>query len=192
MATGPQTSDEGQVIFSESGDLGKLMKSRSPAADSAGRDSIFELCRASCDRRHIRYEVLEHPGRQPGRALLMDFAGTQHTFRCVLEAHESLKQILFYVLAPESVPPEKRVAVMAFITRANYGMRIGNFEMDLDDGEVRYKTAIDLEHVQASNRLIDTMMGIALTTMDRYFAGVLRVVFGNVDPAEAIRAIEDR
>jgi len=37
--------------------------------------------------------------------------------------------------------------VNEFLTRANYGLNIGNFEMDFQDGEIRFKTAIDVEEV---------------------------------------------
>jgi len=39
----------------------------------------------------------------------------------------------------------KRGAVAEFINRANYGIIIGNFEMDFADGEIRYKTSIDVQ-----------------------------------------------
>ena len=32
---------------------------------------------------------------------------------------------------------EERAAMAEFLCRANYGMRYGNFEMDLQDGELR-------------------------------------------------------
>jgi len=41
-----------------------------------------------------------------------------------------------------------------FLTRANYGMMIGNFEMDFTDGEIRYKTSIDVEGDKLSSALI--------------------------------------
>ena len=43
-------------------------------------------------------------------------------------------------MLPTHVREDKRDVVCRYITRANYGLRNGNLEMDLDDGEVRYKT----------------------------------------------------
>ena len=45
-----------------------------------------------------------------------------------------------YAMLPTHVREDKRDVVCRYITRANYGLRNGNLEMDLDDGEVRYKT----------------------------------------------------
>jgi hypothetical protein len=38
----------------------------------------------------------------------------------------------------------KQQTIAKFITRANYGMSLGNFELDFNDGEIRYKTSIDV------------------------------------------------
>ena len=43
---------------------------------------------------------------------------------------------------------EKQVypeAIAEFLTRTNYSMIIGNFELDFADGEIRYKTSIDVQ-----------------------------------------------
>ena len=47
----------------------------------------------------------------------------------------------FTVIAVPAMKADEnsKVNVMEYITRANYGLRNGNFEMDVNDGEVRYK-----------------------------------------------------
>jgi hypothetical protein len=76
------------------------------------------------------------------------------------------------------------------VCRANYGMIVGNFEIDLDDGEVRYKTSVDVEGVTATRQLIQNLVAPNVITMDRYLPGLLSVAFGGKHPAEAIAEIE--
>ena len=40
---------------------------------------------------------------------------------------------IFYAEAPIAVPEDKRVTVAEYMTRVNFGMRIGNMEMDMND-----------------------------------------------------------
>jgi hypothetical protein len=68
------------------------------------------------------------------------FAGKNGDMRCYAQIVPDMEQFLFYVVASTRAPEEVRLAVAEFLTRANYGMRIGNFELDYSDGEVRYKT----------------------------------------------------
>ena len=53
------------------------------------------------------------------------------------------RHTLVYTTLLQAVPEEKRSAVAEFITRANYGLPGGNFEMDWRDGELRYKVFLD-------------------------------------------------
>jgi hypothetical protein len=101
-----------------------------------------------------------------------------------------LEQFLFYAVAPVKAPEEVRNAVAEFITRANYGLRIGNFEMDYSDGEIRYKSSLDFEGVELTTALIRMTIYPAVQTMDRYMPGLMRVIYGGRTPVEAILEVE--
>ncbi len=98
--------------------------------------------------------------------------------------------VLFVSRCPVFVPQERREAAMEFLTRANFGLRLGHFEFDLDDGEVRYKTSIDVEGDRLTPVLVKRLVRPNLVTMDRYLPGLLRVVFGATTAAQEIAAIE--
>ena len=98
--------------------------------------------------------------------------------------------VLFVSRCPVFVPEERRQAAMEFLTRANFGLRLGHFEFDLDDGEVRYKTSIDVEGDRLTPVLVKRLVRPNLVTMDRYLPGLLRVVFGATTPAQEIAAID--
>lgn len=99
-------------------------------------------------------------------------------------------QVTFYVQLPSKAPEGRQREAMEFITRANYGMNIGNFEMDMQDGEIRFKVALDVEAGILSTIMVRNMMTAAFFTVDRYFPGLMSVLFGNAIPAAAVREIE--
>ena len=55
--------------------------------------------------------------------------------------------VLCHAYAPFKVAEEDRRRVMEFVTRANCGLKLGNFEMDLDTGVVCFKTTFCLTGV---------------------------------------------
>src|SRR5438552_11284376 len=70
------------------------------------------------------------------------FALQHATHRCrVIPIENERQQFLFYSLCPVRVPQQSRAAISEFVTRANSGLIIGNFEMDFADGEVRFRTS---------------------------------------------------
>jgi hypothetical protein len=100
------------------------------------------------------------------------------------------QQIVAYVGCPSLCPPERRAEAALFVARANHGLPIGNFELDLDGGEVRFKSSADYEGVGLSPILIRNVFAPAVFTMDRYLKGLLSVMFGGAGAAEAVAAIE--
>jgi hypothetical protein len=120
----------------------------------------------------------------------MGFAGSNGDTVCYAQIRVDLEQFLFYVMAPVKAPEETRLAVTEFITRANYGLRIGNFEMDFSDGEMRFKSSLDFEGVTLTPALIKHAIYPAVTTMDRYLPGLMAVIYGGQSPAEAIAEVE--
>lgn len=132
-----------------------------------------------------------HPQQLEGQHIFrMAFAGRNGQTICYAQIRMDLEQFLFYVMAPIQASEDTRTAVAEYTTRANYGMRIGNFEMDFSDGEVRYKSSIDFEASTLTPELIRSAIYAAVDTMDRYLPGLLAVIYGGLPPAVAIAEIE--
>jgi hypothetical protein len=140
-------------------------------------------------------EYLESDGWHPqyveeGDYFRLGFRGRNGEFRVVARVRGDFDQLVIYVFAPVAVPEERRPAVAEFLTRANYGMRIGNFELDFTDGEVRYKSSLDFEGVGLSPVVIRNSLYPAAQTMDRYFPGLIAVVAGAKTPQQSVEMIE--
>jgi hypothetical protein len=122
--------------------------------------------------------------------LQMVFQGENGKWTCYAKAREDQEQLVFYSVCPINPPENKRLAVAEFLTRANSGMIIGNFEMDFEDGEIRYKTSIDVEGDSLSSALIKRLVYANVMMMDAYLPGIMSVIYGDVEPKDAIAQIE--
>jgi len=118
------------------------------------------------------------------------FEGKNGKWACFARAREQQQQMVFYSICPVNVPENKLMAVAEFLTRANSGMILGNFELDFTDGEIRYKTSIDVEGDRLSFALIKRLVYANVTMMDEYFPGIMSVIYGEVEAGEAIAQIE--
>ena len=123
-------------------------------------------------------------------ALGLGVEGHNGRYTCYAISREKEQQMIFYSLFPVNVPEAKRLAIAEFITKANYGMMIGNFELDFQDGEIRFKTSIDVENDCLTSALIKNLVAANIAMMDRYMPGLMSVIYGNVSPDEAIAQIE--
>jgi hypothetical protein len=118
------------------------------------------------------------------------FSGENGQWSCFAQALEERYQFVFYSIIPNKAPEERRPAMAEFLTRANYGLLIGNFEMDFSDGEIRYKTSIDVEDDELTPALLKQLLYANVLTMDRYWPGIMAVLYSDISPADAITDIE--
>lgn len=116
--------------------------------------------------------------------------GKNGDIRCYAHIRMDLEQLIFYAVSPIKAVDEIRQDVAEFITRANYGLRIGNFEMDYRDGAVRYKSSLDFEGETLTPGLIRNAIYSAVRTMDDYLCGLMRVIYAGATPLEAIQEVE--
>lgn len=132
------------------------------------------------------YQVVE------GRNILrLSFSGENGHWPCFAQAREAQQQVVVYSICPLRVPEPRRQAMGEFLMRANYGLIVGNFEMDYEDGEVRYKTSLDIEDAEATPPLLRHIIYGNVSSMDRYLPGILSMIAGNQTPLEAVAQIED-
>jgi len=123
------------------------------------------------------------------RALRLPFSGRNGNFVVVVEAQDELARCMVYTIWPEPVPASLRAEVMEFITRVNYGLAIGNFELDLFDGELRFKTSLDVTDTQISAALLERLITLSTYTLDFYAPGLVAVIQKGTTPMEALALI---
>jgi hypothetical protein len=170
-------------------------------------DTTFEQLVANAIQHHT--ETLQETEPNPLVKALLDFLQTENwtidevedtsglstsyqgqngAWLCQIEAQVATQQILFYSICPITIPEPKRSAAAEFITRVNYELVIGNFEMSFDSGQVRYRTSLSLEGMPLSDRLLKPLVYANVLTMDQYLPGI-QALLRDVSPEMAIAQI---
>ena len=115
--------------------------------------------------------------------------GKLNSCEVIIDATEKFTK--FYGLIPISANENIQGEIAEYLTRINYGLLIGNFEMDYTDGEIRYKIVIDNSWgIQINKEIIDDCIGIIVTMFAKYGDGLLEVIFGFAKANEVIERIE--
>ena len=63
-------------------------------------------------------------------------------------------------------------------------------EMDLDDGEVRYKTYFYAKNRIPNQEEIERYVDISFLTLDRYAEGLMKILYADLDDKAAIQLVE--
>jgi len=122
----------------------------------------------------------------PQRPLLhAGFKGKNGNFRLVAVVDESDDFLQVISFVPIVVPPSKRAAAAELCARLSFPMKIGNFELDCNDGELRFRTYTPYSKGELKDDVIRRVVGINLVMVDQHFPAFIQVIYGNESPTKA-------
>ncbi|MEY4180521.1 MAG: hypothetical protein RLY70_4095 [Planctomycetota bacterium] len=146
--------------------------------------------------RHFADRELRYTAHDERQTIMADFRGDVGAFRLMARVDEddSLLQVFAYI--PIRATPGSRAMIAEAVARANFGMKVGKFELDMSDGELLYQAAHilvpdDSGETFLPDHVIGRVVGTALAMVDKYTPAYLSIIFGNETPEDAIRCVEN-
>ena len=97
------------------------------------------------------------------------------------------RTIAAYAFIPLKVAPARIAEVCEYLTRANFGLAIGNFELDYDHGVIRYKITLNCRSGIPGISALEDLVSIPVAMYNRYGSGLLAVNDGTATAAEAAK-----
>lgn len=88
-------------------------------------------------------------------------------------------------ISPDSNNKEMMQTTVDYINRVNYAITMGNFEMDHEDGEIRYRFFINCEGGLPSDETIKDGIESGLYLYERIAEGLLGIIFKDMNIEQA-------
>ena len=148
-------------------------------------NAAYEKLIQHLDEHNVRYLT-----GNDSQSICADFRGEVGTYRIIAQVESDHELFQVFGLAPVRVPEGCRPAIAETIARANYGLKVGKLEMDLDDGALRFQAAQILADDNLEGRVIHCLISAAMAVLDRYLPAILSVIYGNELPKDAIRCAD--
>jgi len=111
--------------------------------------------------------------------------GANGSFQCSAGLLQEWDLFFVHSFAAEPCPKHLRPAMAEFLTRINYGLFSGAFELDLEDGEIRAKTSVDFRGSQLDTALVRNTVETNWLLMDRHLPGLQAILRGESPLAAA-------
>ena len=155
---------------------------------SISQPQIFNAMKAALDDFELSYSPLKDESSILVFSANMDGQmGRVVSYACAEDG-----AILFYTILPMKAKSETMAAVAEFVCRANYGLKLGNFELDFRDGEVRYKAFVSCSGDEMPDPMdIKLAVAVGFNMLEKYGDGLIRVMLGvSEDPAGEVEKAE--
>jgi hypothetical protein len=160
----------------------ELLPKRSRVTQLAGHDDEAEAAGETALLRELKRVFVENGWPfsevRGAQVLVSDLSGPLGTWKFYAQVVDEQDLILLYSVCPLRVPADRRSEVSQFLTGANYGLAGGNFELDFEDGEIRYKTALHLQGDGLDRTIVKRLVRSNGMAMETYLPGIGAVITG--------------
>lgn len=109
-------------------------------------------------------------------------SGTWHAYIQITDDHEA-RRVVIHAHLPALIPVSNRLKVAELLTRINYDLVVGNFELGLDDGEMLFKTTLDLADGELTRAMFERMYLLNGRVMNEHYGQIWNAAFGELVPA---------
>lgn len=147
--------------------------------------SAFEQVQAFFDKQELKYRSDPELGM-----LQMHVSSRNGSWQCIVHVNTDRNVLSVFYIFPVKVKKAKRPLLSETLVRANYGLLVGCFEMDYEDGEIRYKSSMPLHGDELSDDVLHHIVLASAHTFERYFESLMLVIYSDISPAEAVARAE--
>lgn len=154
------------------------------------REALRDRVLAYLNGRRLKYEIREDSDRLFHASLNFRLQGRMNACTVAFLATDTDVEALAF--SPITAAEEYRALTAEFMMRANYGMKLGAFELDFRDGEVRFKSTLSAVSSVPSPQDVARILSMPVIMMERYGEGLVKCMLGLGNPAEEIEKILSR
>jgi hypothetical protein len=113
------------------------------------------------------------------------FAMKNTRFDCLIAVNAQDNCVQLTGLIPIGVPSEKRREVCDLLALINWRLALGKFQMDLDNGELRFQGTALYSQGNLADEVMRQLIGRCAVSIDNFFPAFAAVIFANKSPKEA-------
>ena len=160
--------------------------------DTKGRDTLQEI-KAAVENFFKRDDIKHKPFDERNIASAI-YSVDSKFGHVTIFFHAYNDKIVLHMMIPLNASEPERHKVAEFLLRANYGLKVGGFDFDFDDGEISYRISIycgEEEFTPPTYEQIDFAVIIGLLMVEKYGDALVKVMFGLVEPEDAIESVEE-
>lgn len=134
---------------------------------------------------------LRHERSDDEKNFKIGFTGDNGHFSAMITVDDVGRRIVVDTMCPINVPKTRLLAVAELTARINFGLALGNLDIDLGDGLILFRTGIKVGRINLDHETLFALICGNLWTMDRYFPAIASVAYGNSTPERAIASLAD-
>jgi len=110
--------------------------------------------------------------------------GNNGSYQCVVDVREDFDTFLFVTFNGNGCPNEKIPMMLDLINRLNIYLSYGNFEIDIQSRQIKFRTSIILKGFELNDEIIAEVIDRNIWLMDFTSPHFMKLMYGNTGSLE--------
>lgn len=118
--------------------------------------------------------------------LLFGIGGKNGNFKCIVDLIADEKRLIFFSVPENNTPEDKKQDMLLLLNNLNCRLFFGSFEMDLQDGKVKFKTSISFNHFELNQNFVEELILSNIVTVDKCLPSIIGLMLGKMSVEKAL------
>lgn len=139
---------------------------------------------------YLKEQEWEFSKNEDSNVFMFGLGGENGNFQCVIDIED--KYITVYTFVGSNCPKKKRKGMFQLLNFINYQVFLGNFEMDQEDGEIRYRTSAYFDQFKPTVGFVGSLIVPNFSVMDELNPIIMSFMHGGLNLKDAMQSVKDR
>ncbi|MDK9699845.1 MAG: YbjN domain-containing protein [bacterium] len=140
---------------------------------------LFEALQQFLDGSGLEYETIE---ANRGIRVAMELDNAQYSTLFLLGENN----FIAVTVTPFRTPKSRRMRVIEMLNRINFDLAFGNFEMDREDGEIRFRAGFPHKHLPFPTEFWSPFVFMGFGMMNRFWPAIQAICWTNIPIEQAL------
>lgn len=123
--------------------------------------------------------------------ILFGISGENGKFQCIADIiEEENKKFVFFSVYGANITVNKTPEILELLNELNCSIFFGNFELDTEEGEIRFRTNLPFDNIELSQDLVTDIVMSNINAMDTSLVAIHGLIYDNLSVEEALKRIE--
>ncbi len=95
---------------------------------------------------------------------------------CYVHVFEETRQVILHSIFPIKIPKNKFNTILTLANKVNCETTIGNFELDTENRDLRYKTSVDVENVEFTVHTFENLLSANFNVSIENYPQIISIV----------------
>lgn len=139
----------------------------------------------------LKEQEWEFSKNEESNVFMFGIGGESGIIQLIIDIKDDNERVVVYSFCGSNCPKKKQKDMLKLLNYINYQIFLGNFEMDQEDGEIRFRTSTYFDNIKPTVGFVESLVFPNIYAMDKNLSSIMGLIHGGLSIGEAIKSVDE-